>query len=66
MDSYNELINKTNSSEFKIKFDKTKPLTNQLILRDENFYLLNVSKTFINNSYIGVTLFYLIEDLKNL
>lgn len=64
MDSYNELINKTNSSEFKIKFDKTKPLTNQLILRDQNFYLLNVSKTFINNSYIGVTFFYLRDEKK--
>lgn len=64
MDSYNELINKTNSSEFKIKFDKTKPLTNQLILHDGNFYLLNVSKTFINNSYIGVTFFYLTDEKK--
>ena len=64
MVNYLDLANKSNKAEFKIKYDKSKTLKDQLIYKDNNFYLLNVSKTFVNNSYIGVTFFYCVDEKK--
>ena len=60
--NYLDLANKSNKAEFKIKYDKSKTLNDQIIYKENNFYLLNVSKTFVNNTYIGVTLFYFTDE----
>ena len=62
MVNYLDLANKSNKAEFKIKYDKSKTLNDQIIYKENNFYLLNVSKTFVNNTYIGVTLFYFTDE----
>ena len=62
INNYLDLANKSNKAEFKIKYDKSKTLNDQIIYKENNFYLLNVSKTFVNNTYIGVTLFYFTDE----
>jgi hypothetical protein len=65
MPSLNSFYDKTNESDFKVSFDRSKNLKDQLIYAEDNFYLLNVSKTYVNNNYIGVTFFY-IKNSKNI
>ena len=64
MTSLNIFFDKTNESEFKVSFDRSKNLKDQIIYAEDNFYLLNVSKTYVNNNYIGVTLFYIKNSKK--
>ena len=58
LSNFNNKFYATNQADFKVKFDHSKRLKDQVIFAENNFYLLNVSKTYVNNNYIGVTLFY--------
>jgi len=64
MSDYIDLADKSNEAEFRLKYDKSKSLKDQLVYKKGDFYLINVSKTFVNNNYIGVTLFYLANEKK--
>ena len=64
MSDYIDLADKSNEAEFRLKYDKSKPLKDQLIFKKDRFYLLNVSKTYVDNNYIGVTFFYFTDEKK--
>lgn len=64
MASLSSFFDKTNESDFKVNFDHSKNLKDQVIYAKDNFYLLNVSKTYVNNNYIGVTIFYVKNNKK--
>ena len=64
MNDYIDLANKSNKADFKLKYDKSKHLKDQVIFKIDDFYLINVSKTYVNNNYIGVTLFYFTDEKK--
>ena len=42
INNYLDLANKSNKAEFKIKYDKSKTLNDQIIYKENNFYLLNI------------------------
>ena len=64
MSDYIDLADKSNEAEFRLKYDKSKHLKDQLIFKKDRFYLLNVSKTYVDNNYIGVTFFYFTDEKK--